>query len=29
MSGISTQQVEALLKDVNDRYLEKDIVSLK
>ncbi len=29
MSGISTEQVEALLKDVTDRYLEKDIVSLK
>ena len=29
MSGISTEQVETLLKDVKDRYLEKDIVSLK
>ncbi len=29
MSDISTQQVETLLKGINDRYLEKDIVSLK
>ena len=28
MAEISTEQVEALLKEVNDRYLEKDIVTL-